>query len=165
MDRKESVFSQLESGATPVVAGVLNDSEIIQRIISQDPEQVMPPPDEGKALTPKQIDTLKRWVQEGAPWTNHWSFEKVKAPVVPKEDLAAGTISNPIDAFVLSRLRSEGLAQSPRETKEKLLRRVSLDLTGLPPSLQDVKEFLQDDSQTAFETVVDRLLSSKHFGE
>ncbi len=165
MDRKETVFSQLESGATPVVAGMPNDSEIIRRIISQDREQVMPPPDEGKALTPKQIDTLKQWVQEGAPWTNHWSFENIVSPVVPREDLAAGTISNPIDAFVLSKLRSEGLSQSPKETKEKLLRRVSLDLTGLPPSLQDVKSFLQDDSPTAFETVVDRLISSKHFGE
>ena len=165
MDRKESVFSQLESGATAVVIGLPNDSEMIRRIGSHDPEQVMPPPEEGKALTTIKIETLRRWVQEGAPWTNHWSFEMVKAPVVPRENLAAGTVSNPIDAFVLSKLQSQGLSQSPKETKEKLLRRVSLDLTGIPPSLHDVKEFLNDDSHTAFETVVDRLLNSIHFGE
>ena len=165
MDRKESVFSQLESGATAVVTGLPNDSEMIRRIGSHDPEQVMPPPEEGKALTTIKIETLRRWVQEGAPWTNHWSFEMVKAPVVPRENLAAGTVSNPIDAFVLSKLQSQGLSQSPKETKEKLLRRVSLDLTGIPPSLHDVKEFLNDDSHTAFETVVDRLLNSIHFGE
>ena len=165
MDRKESVFSQLESGATAVVIGLPNDSEMIRRIGSHDPEQVMPPSEEGKALTTIKIETLRRWVQEGAPWTNHWSFEMVKAPVVPRENLAAGTVSNPIDAFVLSKLQSQGLSQSPKETKEKLLRRVSLDLTGIPPSLHDVKEFLNDDSHTAFETVVDRLLNSIHFGE
>ena len=165
MDRKESVFSQLESGATAVVTGLPNDSEMIRRIGSHDPEQVMPPPEEGKALTTIKIETLRRWVHEGAPWTNHWSFEMIKAPVVPRENLAAGTVSNPIDAFVLSKLQSQGLSQSPKETKERLLRRVSLDLTGIPPSLHDVKEFLNDDSHTAFETVVDRLLNSIHFGE
>ena len=165
MDRKESVFSQLESGATAVVTGLPNDSEMIRRIGSHDPEQVMPPPEEGKALTTIKIETLRRWVQEGAPWTNHWSFEMIKAPVVPRENLAAGTVSNPIDSFVLSKLQSQGLSQSPKETKERLLRRVSLDLTGIPPSLHDVKEFLNDDSHTAFETVVDRLLNSIHFGE
>ena len=165
MDRKESVFSQLESGATAVVTGLPNDSEMIRRIGSHDPEQVMPPPEEGKALTTIKIETLRRWVHEGAPWTNHWSFEMVKAPVVPRENLAAGTVSNPIDSFVLSKLQSQGLSQSPKETKERLLRRVSLDLTGIPPSLHDVKEFLNDDSHTAFETVVDRLLNSIHFGE
>ena len=165
MDRKESVFSQLESGATAVVTGSPNDSEMIRRIGSHDPEQVMPPPEEGKALTTIKIETLRRWVHEGAPWTNHWSFEMIKAPVVPRENLAAGTVSNPIDSFVLSKLQSQGLSQSPKETKERLLRRVSLDLTGIPPSLHDVKEFLNDDSHTAFETVVDRLLNSIHFGE
>ncbi len=165
MDRKESVFSQHESGAAPVVAGLLAESEMIRRIGSQDRDEVMPPPDEGKALTEKQMDTLKRWVQEGARWTDHWSFEAIKMPSVPRENLAAGTISNPIDSFVLSNLRSAGLSQSPREAKERLLRRVSLDLIGLPPSIQEVDDFLNDDSYKAFETVVDRLLGSQHFGE
>ncbi len=165
MDRKESVFSRHESGSTPVVAGILAESEMVRRIGSQDPDEIMPPPDEGKALTEKQIDTLKRWVQEGARWTDHWSFETIKMPSVPRENLAAGIISNPIDSFVLSNLRSAGLSQSPREAKERLLRRVSLDLTGLPPSILEVDDFLSDDSHKAFETVVDRLLGSQHFGE
>ena len=165
MDRKESVFSRHESGATPVVAGMLAESEMIRRIGSLDRDEIMPPPDEGKALSEKQMDTLKRWVQEGARWTDHWSFETIKTPSVPRENLAAGTISNPIDSFVLSNLRSAGLSQSPREAKERLLRRVSLDLTGLPPSIKEVDDFLIDDSYKAFETVVDRLLGSQHFGE
>ena len=165
MDRKESVFSQLESGAIPVVAGKLAESEMIRRIGSQDRDELMPPPEEGKALTGEQIATLKRWVQEGAVWSNHWSFETVKTPTTPKENLAAGMVSNPIDAFVLSKLRTEGLSQCPRENKERLLRRVSLDLTGLPPSIQELDNFLKDDSHEAFVRVVDRLLSSQHFGE
>ena len=164
MDRKESVFGPLESGEIAVVAGNLERSELVRRIQSHDNDEIMPPPD-GKALTPSQIQTLVHWVSQGAPWANHWAFESIKAPSVPKENLAAGTVANPIDAFVLARLRSEGLSQSPRETKEKWIRRVSLDLTGLPPSIQEVQNFLQDESPTAFETVVDRLLSSQHFGE
>ncbi len=164
MDRKESVYSQLESGATPVVPGDVAKSEMIRRIGSQDRDDVMPPA-EGKPLSPKQIQTLTQWVSEGASWANHWSFETVKAPSVPKENLAPGIVANPIDAFVLAKLRSEGLLQSPRETKEKLIRRVSLDLTGLPPTLQEVQDYLNDASPKAFESVVDRLLSSQHFGE
>ena len=165
MDRKESVFSRLESGTTPVVAGKLVESELIRRIAAENRDEVMPPPDEGKALTKKQIDTLTRWVLEGAKWTDHWSFETIKKPSIPRENLAAGSISNPIDSFVLSKLRSESLSQSPRESKERLLRRVSLDLNGLPPSIKEVDDFLNDDSLKAFETVVDRLLNSHHFGE
>jgi len=165
MDRKESVFSQLESGATPVVAGKLAESEMIRRIGSQDRDELMPPPEEGKALTIEQIAILKRWVQDGAVWSNHWSFETIKSSSPPKENLAAGTVSNPIDSFVLAKLRTEGLSQSPRENKERLLRRVSLDLTGLPPSIQELDDFLKDDSHEAFERVVDRLLNSQHFGE
>ncbi len=165
MDQKESVFSQLESGATPVVAGRLAESEMIRRISSQDRDELMPPPEEGKALTIDQMATLKRWVQDGAVWSNHWSFETIKTSSPPKENLAAGTVSNPIDSFVLAKLRTEGFSQSPRENKERLLRRVSLDLTGLPPSIQELDDFLKDDSQAAFERVVDRLLSSQHFGE
>ena len=165
MDQKESVFSQLESGATPVVAGRLAESEMIRRIGSQDRDELMPPPEEGKTLTIEQIATLKRWVQDGAVWSNHWSFETIKTSSPPKENLAAGTVSNPIDSFVLAKLRTEGFSQSPRENKERLLRRVSLDLTGLPPSIQELDDFLKDDSQAAFERVVDRLLSSQHFGE
>ncbi len=165
MDRKESVFSQLESGSTPVVPSKLAESEMIRRISSQDRDEMMPPPEEGKALTMQQIETLKRWVQDGAAWSNHWSFEAIKNFTPPKENLAVGTVFNPIDSFVLSKLRTQELTQSQQETKERLLRRVSLDLTGLPPSIFDIEEFLKDDSQDAFERVVDRLLSSQHFGE
>ncbi len=164
MDRKESVYAQLESGSVPVTPGDVGKSEIIRRIGSLDPDELMPPPD-GKPLSPSQIRILTQWVSEGAPWANHWSFETIVAPPVPTENVAPGTIDNPIDAFVLAKLHAEGLSQSPRETKEKLIRRASLDLTGIPPTIQEVQDFLNDSSPKAFETVVDRLLSSPHYGE
>ncbi|MEQ1830934.1 MAG: DUF1549 domain-containing protein, partial [Pirellula sp.] len=165
MDRKDSAFGRLASGATAIVAGHLDTSELIRRITSDDSDAMMPPPAEGKPLTKNQVETLSRWVKEGASWSNHWSFEPVHAPTVPADNLATGAIANPIDAFVLAQLERHGLSQSPRESKERLLRRVSLDLTGLPPTIQQVDEFLRDTSPTALETVVDRLLDSKHFGE
>lgn len=165
LDLKESTFRELDSGATAVVAGQPDQSELIRRIHSTDPDQIMPPPGDTKALSADQIATLNRWVEQGAEWTNHWSFEPVKSPPVPSEQLAKGTIANPIDAFVLAKLNSVGLSQAPLEEKARLIRRLSLDLTGLPPSLPEVDDFLADGSEQAYEKVVDRLLSSQHFGE
>ncbi|MGN6546130.1 MAG: DUF1553 domain-containing protein [Aureliella sp.] len=165
LDLKESAFHELDSGATAVVAGKSEQSELVRRVSTRDPDQIMPPPGDTKPLSTQQIAILNRWVEQGAPWTNHWSFEPVRSPAVPSENLAEGRIENPIDAFILAKLKTAGLAQATREEKARLIRRVSLDLTGLPPSVKEVDDFLADDSDQAYEKVVDRLLSSQHFGE
>ncbi len=164
LDLKQSVFGPLESGATAVVAGNPGESELVRRIHSIDADEIMPPPDTGKPLSPAQITALENWVASGAGWSNHWSFERIVSPPLPPAG-ALGRVYNPIDSFVLAKLKSQGLTQSPQETKERLIRRASLDLTGLPPTIKEVDDFLADDSPLAFERVVDRLLSSQHFGE
>ena len=136
------------------------ESELLARVISTDDEVVMPPPaSHKKRLTARQVETLRRWVEAGAPWGKHWAFERPVQVDLPK--LAA----HPIDAFVLARLAEDGLAPSARAARHTLARRVSFDLTGLPPSTSELDEFLKDDSNLAYERLVDRLLASEHFGE
>jgi mono/diheme cytochrome c family protein len=161
LDVKDAAFGKGESGEVAVVPGSLEKSELIRRITTKDKDDVMPPPKEHKPLKPAQVELLKRWVKEGATWTGHWAFEPVKQPPVP----AVAGATNPIDAFVHARLKLEGLTPSPEEEKARLIRRVSLDLTGLPPSIAEVDEFVKDSAPGAFEKVVDRLLKSPHFGE
>jgi len=150
-----------------VAPGQPDASELIRRITTDDESERMPPPDSQRKLTPAQIDRLKRWVAEGATWEGHWSFQPIVQPPVP--DSAASfpdyAARNPIDSFVLQRLAREGLSPAPPASKERLLRRVTLDLTGLPPTLEDVDAFLADQSPAAYERVVDRLLQSPHYGE
>lgn len=165
LDQEDSVFSAAESGKLPVVRGDVNASELLSRIVSADAGELMPPPDFDKPLSTAKIDLLRRWVEQGAKWSGHWAFESISAPEMPTNDLADGAIHNAIDSFVLAKLKSEGLAQSPVESRERLIRRVSLDLTGLPPTISEVEDFLADTSPNAFENVVDRLLASQHFGE
>lgn len=164
LDQKESAFKPSDSGSTAIVASNPQESELVRRIHSKDADEVMPPPVDGKPLSPQQIDLLEKWIASGATWSNHWSFERVQSPPVP-EVKDGGRVNNPIDQFVLKQLASSGLKQSPQEIKERLIRRVSLDLTGLPPTVKEVDEFLADNSPLAFERVVDRLLGSQHFGE
>ncbi len=151
----------LNDGVRAIIPGKLGESELIARILSTDPEEIMPPPKAHKELTPTQIETLKRWVAEGAQWGKHWAFEKIERPVVPKIEGA----TNPIDAFVRARLQREGLQPSPEAPRETLIRRLSLDLTGLPPSPEEVDAFLADTAPGAYERVADRLLASPHYGE
>ena len=144
------------------------ESELLARILSTDVEVVMPPPaSHKKRLTARQAETLRLWIEAGAPWGKHWAFERPVQIEPPK--IAA----HPIDAFVRARLAEEGLAPSGRASRHTLARRVSFDLTGLPPSTQELDEFLRDcdevtkpSSETlAYERLVDRLLASEHFGE
>jgi len=147
-----------------IVPGKSAQSQLIKRILSTDPEEMMPPPKLKRPLSPAQMTLLQEWIDEGAAWGQHWAFEPVTRPAIPpvqKQDWPR----NPIDRFVLARLESEGLAPSPTAPRETLIRRLSLDLTGLPPSLEEVSDFLQDSSADACERVVDRLLGSAHFGE
>ncbi len=164
-DLKESAFGKAKSGEMAVVPGAPQKSEMIRRLTTKDADDVMPPVKQNKALKAQEIELLTRWIKEGAVWAGHWSFEPVTKPAVPKVVSPAAPIQNPIDAFVQARLKAEGLKPAPEEDKARLIRRVSLDLTGLPPSIQEVDEFVKDRSSKAFEKVVDRLLASPHFGE
>ncbi len=139
-------------------------SELITRITHEDVGQRMPPADSGRTLSIREIELLTSWVEQGAKWQKHWSFMPPIRTTLP-EVKAKTWVRNPIDRFVLARLEAEGLKPSPRATKTALIRRVTFDLTGLPPTLKEIDTFLADDSPQAFERVVDRLLKSHHYGE
>jgi hypothetical protein len=162
LDLADQAFLPGKSGLVPITPGNPEESEILVRIfLESDDSDFMPPPESGKSLTPAQRDTLKRWIKEGAEYEGHWAFVKPVRPALPtgKESL------HPVDAFVKSRLEKEGLAMQPAADPETLLRRVSLDLTGLPPTLAELDAFSKDPSPAAYGKVVDRLLASPHFGE
>lgn len=153
-----------ESGLRSGFGDSLTTSPAWQRIISDDPDEVMPPPAASLDLKPEQRAILKRWIEQGAEWEGHWSFIPPRKPDLPAVQSADWT-KNPIDFFILARLEAEGLSPAAAADRERLLRRVTLDLTGLPPTVQEIDEFLADDSPDAYEKVVDRLLASQHFGE
>jgi hypothetical protein len=135
---------------TAIVPGNLADSELVARIVSTDPELRMPPPETNKSLSEAQIDTLRRWIEQGAEYQTHWAFIPPTKPTPPETDDRSWPI-NPIDRFVLARLRAEGLAPSPEASRETLIRRLSLDLTGLPPTIAEVETFVSDRSPDAYE--------------
>ena len=147
-----------------IVAGDPGDSELIARVSNDDPDLLMPPHESGKTLTKDDIALLRRWVKQGAKYQGHWSFVQPVRPKLP-EVKQADWIQGAIDRFVLARLESEGLKPSSLADKPTLIRRVSLDLTGLPPTPEEVDAFLTDKSEQAYEKVVDRLLQSPHYGE
>jgi hypothetical protein len=148
-----------------IVPGQPAKSEVIRRILSTDPDEQMPPPDSHRTLTAAQKDVLKRWVAEGAKFSGHWAFDPLVRPAVPAIRGQKSEVRNPIDAFVLAKLRQEKLSPSPEAQRETLIRRVTLDLTGLPPTPAEVDAFLADKKSGAYERVVDRLLASPHYGE
>ncbi|MEO2029647.1 MAG: DUF1553 domain-containing protein [Fuerstiella sp.] len=143
----------------------LIDSVLLQRIFSTDPDEMMPPPDSNRSLSTPEKENLKRWVISGAPWGRHWSFEPLVAPVVPKAVMARQLVRNPIDAFVQSTLAERKLRPSIEAARHTLLRRVTLDLTGLPPTMEAIEAFTADKSSDAYEKLVDHLLSSDAYGE
>ncbi|WP_435017865.1 DUF1553 domain-containing protein [Tundrisphaera sp. TA3] len=147
-----------------IVAGRPDESEFVARIASHDPDEVMPPPKLNRPLTPAQVETLTRWIAEGAKWGEHWSFTPPARPEVPTVQVKTWP-RGPIDAFILARLEREGLRPSPEASRESLIRRVTLDLTGLPPTIAEVDAFLADAAPDAYEKVVDRLLASPAYGE
>ncbi|MBY0459042.1 MAG: DUF1549 domain-containing protein, partial [Gemmataceae bacterium] len=152
----------LRKAGAVIVPGKSADSEVIRRIESADPKEVMPPPKANKPLKPEQVAILKKWIDEGAAWGTHWSFTAPRRAEVPKTKFET---RNPIDAFVFARLEKEGLKPSPEADKARLIRRATLDLTGLPPTPDEVDAFLKDPAPDAYEKVVDRLLASERFGE
>jgi hypothetical protein len=133
---------------------------ILQRLTSEDPDEQMPPPDSHrKSFTKKQVSIVRQWIAEGAVWGKHWAFEKPAQAESPSPNL------QPIDAFVRRRLENEGLESSSIAAKHTLIRRVTFDLTGLPPTWEEVEAFVGDDSPDAYAKLVDRLLKSEHYGE
>ncbi len=147
-----------------ITPGDLSKSEFISRIDSTDPDAVMPPPATRKVLTPEQKKLLKAWVEHGAEYQPHWSFMAPIRPQVPATSESTW-VKNPIDAFVLAKLKAAGLNPAPEADRRTLARRLSLDLVGLPPSPETVERFVADQSPNAYEKLVDTLMESQHWGE
>ena len=163
LDLRETVFQSRISGAL-IVPGDSGNSLIYQRIIHEDASRRMPPKYSHKELRSDQIDLIRRWIDQGAFWEEHWAFMPPVRPKPPSLERKEW-VRNPIDDFVLARLEAEGLQPAPEADRRTLARRVSLDVTGLPPSPDQVEAFLYDDSEDAYETLVDRLMSSAAYGE
>jgi hypothetical protein len=164
LDTESGLMGKLKSGGWGIIAGKPDESDLIFRVETDDPEAKMPPKRSGKQLTAQQVETLRRWVEEGAKWTTHWAFEpprKANLPVVKNSAWSR----TPIDRFILARLEAEGLHPSPEAEPTALVRRVFLDLTGLPPLPREVDSFLADSSDEGYEKLVDRLLDSPRYGE
>ena len=157
--REEAIMSR--DGIQAIVPGSIEDSESWMRIISDDEDDVMPPPETHKALTAEEKELVRQWIEQGAPYEGHWAFSTPQKAEIPKVN---GT-ENPIDAFIQDRLKKEGLAASPPAEKETLLRRVYLDLTGLPPTLEELDAFITDKSPSAWEKVIDDLMNRTAYGE
>jgi mono/diheme cytochrome c family protein len=170
LDTRAGALAELRGGSRAVVPGKPDDSVLLERITSEAASQRMPPKKTGKTLTTAQIDLLRRWIIEGAPYAVHWAFVPPMRHALPKvrpqaEPGNEGWVRNAIDAFILARLERAGLQPSPEADRTTLLRRVTLDLTGLPPTPAEVDAFLADTSPNAYEKVVDRLLRSPRYGE
>ncbi len=164
LDDQESSYGEADSGEHPIVPGKPNESELIARIFSDDESIQMPPAETNKSLTAAEKELLKKWIASGAEWEAHWSFIPPELPELP-EVSESEWVKNEIDRFILARLKKEGLAPTEQADKAKLIRRATFDLIGLPPTPEEVKAFLSDDSPDAYEKVIDRLLASERFGE
>jgi hypothetical protein len=166
LDLEESAFRKRPGKPDAIMPGRPEKSELIRRIESHDPHYLMPQSAQGEAkpMKPEEVAILKQWVAEGAHYRPHWAFEKPVRPAVPAPQ-TTGWAKTPIDEFILRRLSKEGLQPSPEADKRTLIRRVTLDLTGLLPTPAEVEQFVQDTSPQAYEHLVDRLLASPAFGE
>jgi hypothetical protein len=164
LDQSDSSRSALASGKSAIVPGQPEASELFRRITSNDPDHVMPPPKLNKPLSAEQIELLRRWIAEGAEYQGHWAFRtpvRHEPPTVTHQE----AVQNPIDQFLQAQLEKEGLTANPEADKVTLIRRLTLDLTGLPPTPAEVDAFLSDEGADAYSRLVDRLLESPRFGE
>lgn len=166
LDLEEHAFASLEGSEKKfaIVPGSVKKSELYRRIVHANPTEKMPPPESNLSLSKREIEIVKRWIKQGAEWKNHWSFIPPKKAPPPKVKRQNWPI-NSVDYFVLARLEQLGREPSAPASKEKLIRRLSFDLTGLPPSPEEIDDFLADQSAEAYEKLVDRLLSSPAYGE
>ncbi len=158
-DRAEGFFAPRDKAEPTVVKGHPEKSLLYERVSSTDKDEIMPPPKEHKTMKPAEIAMLKKWIEQGAEWQPHWAFMAPEKPAVP-----AGA-AHPVDAFVRERLAGAGLKPSPQAEKRTLARRVSLDITGLPPAPELVEEFVKDAAPDVYEKLVDKLLASPRYGE
>lgn len=163
LDQEEGALG-LKDGKPIIKPGDSSASELYKRITSTDPDEKMPPPDSNVSLSSDEIALLKRWIDEGAHWQKHWAFIPPR-DVAPPEVRNPGWAKNDIDRFILARLEHEGLKPAAAASREKLIRRVTFDLTGLPPTLEEINSFVNDTSENAYEKVVDRCLASTAYGE
>jgi mono/diheme cytochrome c family protein len=151
-------------GYAPIVPGKPEASEVVKRITSTDPDLVMPPGKGGKKLSPREIELLTEWIRQGAKYSKHWSYEQPVRPAIP--EVADKTWpKNEVDRFLLARLDKEGLKPQPEADRFTLIRRAMLDLTGLPPTIEEVDEFVKDQSSDAYERLIDRILKKDTYGE
>jgi hypothetical protein len=164
LDQEASSRHELKSGSVAIVPGKPEASALVHRITAADPEERMPPAEVKKPLSPEEIRLFTRWIAEGALYEGHWAYLPPPRPELPPVRHSSWP-RNPIDRFVLAGIESAGLQPAPEASKAKLLRRVTLDLTGLPPTVEEVDAFLARDDPQAYEQVVDRLLASPHYGE
>lgn len=162
LDIESLAFSKLESGKRAFSAGNLYKSESARRILHQDPDIVMPPPEANLQLTQREKAMILKWIEQGAEWKEHWSFLPPQNKIPKSKD---NKLSHPIDMFVKNKLDQEGLDFSPKASKAILVRRLYFDLTGLPPSIEAVDEFINDNSEKAYENLVDRLLNTPAHAE
>jgi len=164
LDTKAGLFEPTQKHEAVVVPGRLEKSELWRRITATDPDEVMPPPKSHKLLKPEQKDLFRQWIVAGAPWQGHWAYIKPEWPTVPASN-KSHWVRNPIDAFVLAKLETRGLKPNPEADRRTLARRLSLDLTGLPPKPELVEVFVKDRSGDAYQRVVQQLISSPQWGE
>lgn len=163
LDTKDGLFDAIK-GHRPVVPGNVAGSELFRRITAADPDERMPDPKSNKKLTDRQIALIKEWIEQGAPWRGHWAYLKLTRPAVP--DVSDPSfVKNPIDHFILAGLKDAGLPHAPEADRVTLIRRLSFDLIGLPPTEAEVQAFVDDQSPDAYERLVERLLANPHFGE
>ncbi|MDB6024282.1 MAG: hypothetical protein JWM68_505 [Verrucomicrobiales bacterium] len=164
LDLRDEALKERKGGIFPIKPGSPEQSEMIRRISSSDPEEVMPPSKESHAVTSSEIALLKKWIQQGAPYETHWAFKKPEQPALPKVK-SKRWAKNAIDSFILAKIEAAKLKPSPPAERATLIRRLALDLTGLPPTPAEVEAFVKDKSPNAYEKVIDRLLASPAYGE
>jgi mono/diheme cytochrome c family protein len=164
-DVRDDALKAAESGDRAIVPGKPAESRLIERILATDAAEIMPPPKENKKLTDAEKLLLRKWIEQGANFQTHWSFKPVQRPAIPKIPNLKSQPPNPIDAFILARLANDGLSLAPEGPKTTLIRRVTLDLTGLPPTPAEIDAFVNDRRPDAYEKLVERLFASPHHGE
>ncbi|MEP6672237.1 MAG: DUF1549 domain-containing protein, partial [Chthoniobacter sp.] len=165
LDIREEALKKTENDVYPIVPGKPEESEIITRLFTTDKDDIMPPIKAHKEIPPAQKEIIKRWVAEGAVYEPHWAYAPLNKPPVPAIGNGQSPIANPIDGFIREKLAEKKIEPSPEAPKARLLRRLSLDLTGLPPTAEEVAAFVADETPNAYEKQVDRLLASPRFGE
>lgn len=170
--RKAGLRLDIEEGAKgrgkgdpAIVAGKAEASEVYKRLVSHDAKELMPPAKSNKKLDSQQKQLIRDWINQGAKWEGHWAFIPLKKPAIPDIGRFPGVVRNPIDFFVFAKLQEQGMKPSPEADRVTLIRRLSFDLNGLPPTPEEVRAFVEDKSDNAYQKLVDKLLASSHYGE